>query len=221
MGKLFVIEGTDGSGKSTQVQMTWDALEKAGVAFKKLRFPRYQENSSMLLRMYLQGEFGKNPSDVNAYAASTFYAVDRYASYMTDWRQDYLDGKLIFSDRYTTSNAVHQASKLPAEETETFVRWLFDYEYGLLGLPKPSCVIFLDMPTELSLQLLQVRQGETGDIHELDHEYLAECRRRSLEICKMDGWKIVSCAEDGKIRSPEAINRDILKILSAELGVTL
>lgn len=221
MGKLFVIEGTDGSGKSTQVQMTWEALEKAGIPFKKLRFPRYQEDSSMLLRMYLRGDFGKHPSDVNAYAASTFYAVDRYASYMTDWREEYLSGKLIFSDRYTTSNAVHQASKLAADETVDFVNWLFDYEYRLLGLPKPSCVIFLDMPTELSLQLLQARQGEAGDIHELDHEYLAECRRRSLQICQMDGWKIVPCAENGQIRPPEAINRGILDILSKELGIVL
>ena len=221
MGKLIVIEGTDGSGKSTQFKQMTEHLSADGVAFKRLVFPRYSEESSALIRMYLGGQFGTKPTDVNAYAASSFYAVDRYASYKMDWGQWYEDGGLVISDRYTTSNAVHQASKLPAEETETFVRWLFDYEYGLLGLPKPSCVIFLDMPTELSLQLLQVRQGETGDIHELDHEYLAECRRRSLEICKMDGWKIVPCAEDGKIRSPEAINRDILKILSAELGVTL
>lgn len=221
MGKLFVIEGTDGSGKSTQVQMTWDALREAGVDFKALRFPRYQEDSSVPLRMYLEGRFGTHPQDVNAYAASTFYAVDRYASYMTDWREDYAAGRLIFSDRYTTSNAVHQACKLPKAQTGAFVNWLFHYEYDLLGLPKPSCVIFLDMPTQLSIGLLEARQGEAGDIHELDHEYLAECRRRALEICRMDGWHLISCVENGRLRTPEAINRDILDLVSREIGVSL
>lgn len=221
MGKLFVIEGTDGSGKSTQIQMTWDALDAAGVDFRRLRFPRYEEESSMLLRMYLEGRFGHRPEDVNAYAASTFYAVDRYASYMTQWKEEYAAGRLIFSDRYTTSNAVHQACKLPEEQTGAFVNWLFHYEYELLGLPKPSCVIFLDMPTELTLQLLAERQGETGDIHELDHDYLAKCRSRGLEICRMDGWHLVSCAENGRLRTPEEINRDVLDIISSEIGVPL
>ena len=150
---LIVLEGTDGSGKSTQAEMTCAALEQAGVDFKRLRFPRYENESSMLVRMYLRGDFGSHPSDVNAYAASTFFAVDRYASFRTDWKEDYDAGRVIFSDRYTTSNAVHQSSKLEQAELESFSRWLFHYEYDLLGLPAPTCVIFLDMPVELSFHL--------------------------------------------------------------------
>ena len=139
---LIVIEGTDGSGKSTQAQLTYEAIVAAGADVKRLTFPRYKDDSSMLVRMYLRGDFGTHPEDVNPYAASTFYAADRYASFKTDWQKDWEQGKVIFCDRYTTSNAVHQSSKLPEEQLEPFTEWLFDYEYNLLGLPAPTCVIF-------------------------------------------------------------------------------
>lgn len=215
---LFVIEGTDGSGKSTQAALTAQALTQAGVDFTRLTFPRYQEESSALLRMYLRGDFGRQPGDVNPYAASTFFAVDRYASFKTGWQRDWEAGKLIFCDRYTTSNAVHQSSKLPEGELEPFTRWLFDYEYNLLGLPAPTCVVFLDLPPEVSFQMLEKRQGESGDIHELDHGYLRECYRRALRICELEGWHRVPCAEKGVIRPPEDINRDILAMLKEELA---
>lgn len=215
---LIVLEGTDGSGKSTQAEMACRALQVEGVSFKRLRFPRYEEESSALLRMYLRGDFGSHPNDVNAYAASTFFAVDRYASYKTDWKADYEKGTPIFCDRYTTSNAVHQSSKLGREELMGFTQWLFHYEYDLLELPRPTCVIFLDMPTELSLEMLQNRQGETGDIHELDHDYLRECRQRALSLCQAYGWQRVPCAEGGRLRSPEAIHQDVMEALRRELS---
>ena len=138
MGKLIVIEGTDGSGKSTQFKLLSQRLEQEGHCFRHLVFPRYQEESSALIRMYLGGAFGSNPSDVNAYAASAFYAVDRYASYKQDWQQWYDQGGLIVSDRYTTSNAVHQASKEPEEKQGAFLKWLYEFEYDQLGLPAPD-----------------------------------------------------------------------------------
>ena len=214
---LIVIEGTDGSGKSTQAQLTCEALQAAGVDFKRLTFPRYADDSSMLVRMYLRGDFGTHPEDVNPYAASTFYAADRYASFKTDWQKDWEQERVIFCDRYTTSNAVHQSSKLPAEQLVPFTDWLFDYEYNLLGLPAPTCVIFLDMPTEVSLKMLEKRQGDTGDIHELDHDYLSRCRERALSVCEQYGWHRISCAENGNLRSIEDINRDILNIVFEEL----
>ena len=214
---LIVIEGTDGSGKSTQAQLTCEALQAAGVDFKRLTFPRYADDSSMLVRMYLRGDFGTHPEDVNPYAASTFYAADRYASFKTDWQKDWEQDRVIFCDRYTTSNAVHQSSKLPAEQLVPFTDWLFDYEYNLLGLPAPTCVIFLDMPTEVSLKMLEKRQGDTGDIHELDHAYLSRCRERALSVCEQYGWHRISCAENGNLRSIEDINRDILNIVFEEL----
>ena len=215
---LIVIEGTDGSGKSTQAQLTCEALKAAGVDFKRLTFPRYQDDSSMLVRMYLRGDFGSHPEDVNPYAASTFYAADRYASYMTDWKSDWEAQRVIFCDRYTTSNAVHQSSKLPEDQLTDFTKWLFDYEYHLLGIPAPTCVIFLDMPPEVSFRMLQKRQGESGDIHELDHEYLIRCHDRALSVCEQYGWHRVCCAENGEIRPIEDINRDIQKIVFAELA---
>ena len=214
---LIVIEGTDGSGKSTQAQLTCEALQAAGVDFKRLTFPRYADDSSMLVRMYLRGDFGTHPEDVNPYAASTFYAADRYASFKTDWQKDWEQERVIFCDRYTTSNAVHQSSKLPAEQLVPFTDWLFDYEYNLLGLPAPTCVIFLDMPTEVSLKMLEKRQGDTGDIHELDHDYLSRCRERALSVCEQYGWHRIPCAENGNLRSIEEINRDILDVVFEEL----
>ena len=185
--------------------------------FKRLTFPRYADDSSMLVRMYLRGDFGTHPEDVNPYAASTFYAADRYASFKTDWQKDWEQERVIFCDRYTTSNAVHQSSKLPAEQLVPFTDWLFDYEYNLLGLPAPTCVIFLDMPTEVSLKMLEKRQGDTGDIHELDHDYLSRCRERALSVCEQYGWHRIPCAENGNLRSIEEINRDILNVVFEEL----
>ena len=156
-GTLIVIEGTDGSGKSTQFQQLRQRLEREGISFRNVVFPRYQEESSALIRLYLSGAFGTKPGDVNPYAASSFFAVDRYASYRQDWGDWYEQGGLVLCDRYTTSNAVHQASKLSAEERDTFFRWLYEFEFGKLGLPKPDLVLYLDMPTGASVSLLRHR----------------------------------------------------------------
>ncbi|MBR5390002.1 MAG: deoxynucleoside kinase [Clostridia bacterium] len=215
---LIVLEGTDGSGKSTQSELACRALAAAGVEYKRLTFPRYQEDSSVLLRMYLRGDFGSHPGDVNAYAASTFFAVDRYASYKTDWQADYEAGRTIFCDRYTTSNAVHQSSKLEEDQLLAFSQWLFHYEYDLLGLPAPTCVLYLDMPPEISFQMLQKRQGGSGDIHELDHDYLRRCHQRASALCETYGWHRIPCAENGAIRPAEAIHADVMTALLRELG---
>ena len=174
MGKLIVIEGTDGSGKSTQFKKLTVRVTAVGIEFQKLVFPQYSEPSSALIRMYLGGEFGKNPSDVNAYAASAFYAVDRYASYKKAWGEWYDNGGLILSDRYTTSNAVHQTSKEPAEKQQAFLKWLYEFEYDKLGMPCPDLVIYLDVPTAFTEQLMRSREQQTNtkaDIHEQDLDY--------------------------------------------------
>ena len=212
-GKLIVFEGTDGSGKATQTKLLVEALEQRGRAVRKLTFPRYDQDSSMLVRMYLNGAFGTDPNDVNPYAASTFYAVDRYASYKKVWGTDYEGGGLILADRYTTSNAVHQTGKLPEEEWEGFLRWLFDFEYHKLGLPEPDLVFYLDMPTERAAELLRRREGEThttGDIHEVDTAYLAQCRRVALRAAELCGWVRISCVDGaGAIRTEEEIHEEI------------
>lgn len=212
-GRLIVLEGTDGSGKSTQFARLCRRLEQAGIPFQKLVFPQYQEESSALIRMYLAGEFGTHPSDVNGYAASAFYAVDRYASYKKVWGEWYESGGLVLADRYTTSNAVHQASKLPPEEQEDFFRWLTDFEFDKLGLPAPDLVIYLDMPTELAVQNLRRREADThttADIHEVDTDYLRLCRETARHAARVLGWQTVSCADkDGNLRTMEDISREV------------
>lgn len=208
-GKLIILEGTDASGKSTQFRKLTKRLSADGVEFRTVTFPRYEEDSSVLLRMYLGGEFGKNPNDVNAYMASTFFAVDRCASYLKDWRTYYENGGVLVFDRYTTSNAVHQASKMRREDRESFIRWLFDYEYHLLGLPAPDEVFLLDMPVEQSAKLMEHRAGKTCDIHELDLAYLQECRDTAHLAAEMYDWKKIPCTKDGNLRSIDEIHEEL------------
>ena len=218
MGKLIVLEGTDGSGKSTQFRLLSQWLEKSGKEFKHIVFPRYDQDSSALIRMYLGGQFGTSPSDVNAYAASTFYAVDRYASYKQDWGNWYEQGGLILSDRYTTSNAVHQTSKEPEAKQKEFLRWLYELEYEKLGLPRPDLVIYLDVPTAFTEQMMRSREASTGthaDIHEKDTAYLATCRKVGRAAAEFYGWTIIDCVRDGAMRSIEDIHNEICRHVAA------
>lgn len=213
MGKLIVFEGTDGSGKATQTALLCQTLTERGIPFRRLSFPRYQEESSALIRLYLGGAFGSRPGDVNAFAASTFYAVDRYASYKQDWGAYYEQGGLLIADRYTTSNAVHQTSKLPPEQRKAFLDWLFHFEYDLLELPHPTRVLYLDLPTELSEQMMRQREQEThttADVHEQDEEYLRRCRENAAFVTEYCGWTKIDCAIDGHIRSREEIHALVL-----------
>lgn len=212
-GKLIVLEGTDGSGKSTQFRRLCQRMEAEGEQFHRIVFPRYQEESSALIRLYLNGAFGTHPEDVNAYAASSFYAVDRYASYVQDWGAAYQAGEIILADRYTTSNAVHQGSKVPEGERERFFRWLYEYEYDRLGLPAPDLVCYLDMPTDCAVSLLRARETATkthADIHELDDSYLAHCRSCAREAAQVLGWQRISCVDSqGRLRTVEEIHQDV------------
>lgn len=221
MGKLIVFEGTDGSGKSTQFALLTNRLKQEGVDFRTIVFPQYAEESSALIRMYLGGEFGKRPADVNAYVASTFYAVDRYASYHKVWGQYYRDGGLIVSDRYTTSNAVHQASKEPNETRRDFFRWLYDLEYRHMELPVPDLVLYLDVPTQITEQLMRKREDCThthADIHEQNMEYLRRCRETGLQAAEYYGWTVIKCAKDGVLRSIEDIHEEIYALVGRCLG---
>lgn len=221
MGKLIVFEGTDGSGKSTQFSCLCRRLEAEGVEFRRLIFPQYDKPSSTLLKMYLQGEFGQNPSDVNPYAASTFYAMDRYASWKQVWGEYYRNGGLMLADRYTTSNAVHQASKLPPEEREAFFQWLFDFECDKLGLPRPDVVLYMDMPTERAVDMLRNREDVThtkADIHEVDVEYLKCCRQAAIQAAQYYGWTAIPCVNgEGAVRSVDELAEDIWNRISGEV----
>lgn len=220
-GKLIVFEGTDGSGKATQSRLLYERLLREGTDCRKLNFPRYGESSAALVELYLGGAFGAHPDDVNAYAASSFFAMDRYASYRQDWGAYYEAGGLLIADRYTTSNAVHQASKLPDGAREAFLDWLFDYEYRLLELPAPSLVFYLDVPTELTERMMRAREQETNtsaDIHEADAAYLRECRENARHIAARSGWERIDCARDGAMRTIEDIHEEVYARVRALLG---
>ena len=213
MGKLIVFEGTDGSGKSTQFELLAKRLEAEQIGFQRLRFPQYEEPSSALIRMYLGGAFGDDPEAVNAYAASVLYAVDRFASYKEDWGGFYEEGGIVVANRYTTSNAVHPASKLPEGERQAFLDWLFDLEYGRMGLPAPDLVLYLDLPTEVSEKMLRHREQATAtaaDIHEQDGDYLRRCRESAREIARDLGWSVIDCAAGDAPRTVEDIRREVL-----------
>ncbi len=215
-GRLTVIEGLDGSGKSTQTELLKQRLTASAIGFKQIKLPDYDSASSALVKMYLGGEFGSNPGDVNAYAASAFYAVDRVANYICRWKSDYVGGKLIIADRYTTSNACHQLQKLPRGEWDAYLAWLEDFEYNKLAIPKPDIVFFLDMPVEVSQRLMTARYGgDEGkkDIHEANTAYLKSCREAALYAADKLGWHIIPCSVDGEPRDIGDIGDELYALL--------
>ena len=217
MGKLFVIDGTDGSGKQTQFQKLQERLTKDGIKYKTVSFPNYDSPSSSLVKMYLSGEFGKNAKDVSPYIASTFYAADRYATFKTGYQEYYDNGGIILADRYTTANMVHQAGKIyDKEERRKFLDWLWDFEFNLYGLPVPSEVFFLNMPVEKCLELIKNRENKFShtqkkDIHEKDETHLRESYNEALKLVKKYNWKEIKCVKDEKVRSIDDIHGDIWK----------
>ena len=220
MGKLIVIDGLDGSGKATTADLVVNELNKNNIKAIKISFPDYNSDSSALVKMYLNGEFGKNPNDVNAYTASTFYAVDRFASYKKNWKEKYENGYVIICDRYTTSNIIHQMSKLCDSEKQDYIDWLYDLEYNKLKLPRPDKVMYLDMSPVASQKLMLGRyKGDENkkDIHENNLDYLKKCRENALLAAKMLGWNIINMSKDDIPCTIEEnfkkVYKEVLKIL--------
>ena len=214
LGKMIIIEGTDGSGKATQAEKLYSRLYSAGHSVRKVEFPNYPSQSSALIKMYLNGEFGNDPNDVNPYAASSFYAVDRYASYKQDWGGFYEQGGMIVADRYTTSNMVHQAVKIVDEQEKVkFLDWLWDLEFQKFQLPIPDMVIFLDMPPDCTRRLINERadkmQQGKQDIHERNQDYLVHCYNNYHAIADKYHWHKINCASDGQLRSIDEINEEV------------
>ncbi|MEE0912961.1 MAG: deoxynucleoside kinase [Ruminococcus sp.] len=213
--KIIVIEGLDGSGKATQTKILADKLAQKGLKVRKLEFPDYDNPSSSLVKMYLNGDFGDKPEDVNAYASSAFYAVDRVASYLQFWKKDYEDGTVILSDRYATSNIIYQMSKLDSSEYDGFIEWQNDFEYEKLGIPKPDAVIYLDVEPEVSQKLMEKRYGgdmSKMDLHEKNVKFLLDCRESALFAAEKCGWKVINCCENGDIKSIDRIAEEIEKV---------
>lgn len=213
-GTLIVLEGIDGSGKETQASLLEKKLKEKGREVMHISFPDYESPSSALVKMYLKGDFGKNPEDVNPYAASLFYAVDRFASYRMKWKDFYQKGGIIIADRYTTSNMVHQMTKYEDKKArKDFLSWLEKTEYEELELPVPDLVILLDIPLGVSENLVKerARQGGSMDIHEQHLDYLRKCHDAYLELVSLYGWKRIPCTEEGKLRTIEDIGKDVEK----------
>lgn len=215
--RLVVLEGLDGSGKSTQFERLGEYLSAKGTKLKTISFPDYEQPSSALVKMYLNGEFSKNAEDVNAYAASSFYAVDRYASYKKFWEKDYNDNAFILAARYVTSNCIYQMVKLHADKWDEYIEWLEDYEYCKMGLPRPDMVIFLDMPVEISQKLMSGRyDGDESkkDIHESNVKFLNDCRKAALYTAKKQGWNIINCSDGEKPLSIDEISKKIKELIN-------
>ena len=227
LGKIIVIEGTDSSGKETQSNLLFEELKQQGFNVKKISFPNYDSPACEPVKMYLAGEFGEDALNINPYPVSTMYAIDRYASYKKEWEEFYKTGGILITDRYTTSNMVHQASKIKDKvEKERYLEWLKDLEYEKIGIPKPNLVIFLNMPTESAIELMAERKnkitGETlKDIHEKDEEYLKKSHENACEIAKQEGWKEVLCVSLNnkikKIKTVEEIRKEVISIVEVEI----
>ena len=220
-GTLIVFEGTDGSGKATQAKLLLRSLEARGIPCREIDFPRYGNPFAEPANLYLHGALGGSPGDVNAYAASAMFAVDRFASYKEDWGRFYEEGGVVIANRYTTSNVVHQASKLPQGERQAYLDWLFDLEYGRLGLPEPDLVLYLDMPTEVAGRMLRRRERETdvrADIHERDEAYLRRCRESARETVETLGWTVIDCAAGDRPRTPEEIHAQVAAAVERYVG---
>ena len=210
--KIIVIEGLDGSGKATQTKILAEMLADKGYKVRKLEFPDYANPSSSLVKMYLGGDFGSNPNDVNAYAASSFYAVDRVASFLQFWKSDYEEGTVILSDRYATSNIIYQMSKVEDSQRDEFIEWQNDFEYNKLGIPKPDAVIYLDVEPEVSQRLMEKRYGgdmSKMDLHERNVKFLLDCRKSALYAAEKCNWKVINCCENGEIKSIDNIAEEI------------
>lgn len=219
MGKLIVIEGTDSSGKETQTKKLYERLAKEIEKVRKISFPNYESPACEPVKMYLAGDFGDSALNVNPYPVSTMFAIDRYASYKMDWESFYNAGGIIVTDRYTTSNMVHQASKIESiDEKSKYLDWLEDLEYNKMGIPKPDLVIFLNMPTEMAVKLMEARKNkitgeEKKDIHEKDTSYLKKSYDNACDIAKKYNWQEIKCVEDKRLKTIEEIGEEIYTLV--------
>lgn len=217
-GKLIALEAGDGSGKGTQTEKLYRRLTAEGCYVKKIEFPNYGSSSSALIKMYLNGEFGSDPNEVNPYIASTFYTVDRYASYKKEWEEFYKNGGIVIADRYTTANMVHQAAKIIDDiERENYINWLLHFEFTLFQLPAPDLVIFLDMPPEHSRALINGRVNKLGeeekDIHERNYEYIVQSYHNACKIAVRYKWRRINCVVGGRLKDIEEIHEEIYRVV--------
>lgn len=222
MAKLIILEGLDGCGKTTQTQLLEAGFQQKKIDYKRIKLPDYDSPSSTLVRMYLNGDFGRDAGSVNAYAAGAFYAVDRFASYQLNWKADYETKAVILADRYATSNSIYQMEKLPQSQWNAYLDWSADFEYEKMGIPKPDLVLYLDMPVEISQKLMTARYGGNEakkDVHECNTAFLERCRKAALYAAQRQNWRVITCAENNAPRTIEAIHQEIELQIKEELNL--
>ncbi len=208
MGKLIVFDGLDGSGKETQSKILEESLKKKDLKVKRVEYPNYGSLSSSLVRLYLDGFIDEDPFCVNAYATSSFYASDHHITFVKEWNKEYENDYIIIADRYVSSNIIHQMAKLEKREWDSFLSWLYDYEFKKLNLPKEDILIYLDVDIKISSKLIEKRNSKK-DIHEKNLFYLEKCRDAAFFAAKKLNWKIVRCCENGKMVKKEEIAKKV------------
>lgn len=229
MKKIFVIEGTDGSGKQTQTELTYTKLKKDNIPVFRTSFPNYESKSSEPVKMYLNGELSTNANDIKEKPASVLYAVDRFITYTTMIKPYYEDDStLILLDRYVSSNLLHQGAKIiarnePYENLDEYQKWLYNLEFEDIGIPKPSKVFFLYLPAKEAIKAMDTRKNkitheDKKDIHESDNSHIFNAAKSGYYLANKLGWNIINCLDsNGDRRSPEDINEEIYSILKSEL----
>ncbi|MDP3793993.1 MAG: thymidylate kinase [Candidatus Uhrbacteria bacterium] len=221
MSSFIVIDGTDGSGKGTQTKKLVERLQAEGRPVKLFDFPRYGNPSAYFVEKYLRGEYG-NATDVGAYRASLFYALDRYdASF--DIRRELDAGTIVISNRYVSASKGHQMGKITdPEQRLSFLRWLNELEYKICGIPKPDMTVLLHVPAEIGYELVAKKDergyldGKKRDIHEADPEHLRAAETAYLELPKIDReerWTILECTENGQLLSINEIHERLWKVV--------
>jgi len=226
-GKFIVLEGIDGSGKSTQAKLLAKTLKEEGYKVSFIDFPQHGQKSAGLVDEYLTGKYGKKAKEVSPYQASVFYACDRYdASFkIRNWIKK---GFIVIADRYIGSNVGHQGGKIEnVKERRKYLRWLYDFEYGIFKIPKPDINFILKIKSGIAQKLskkifdkekLIKKKGYLGhkkDIHEKDLSHLENAEKAYLFAAKEfpKDFKVIECFEKKRLLSPEVIHKKILKIV--------
>ncbi len=208
-GRLIVLDGIDGSGKSTQLKMLDDELKFIGYKTEVIHFPQHGSRSAAMVDDYLAGKFGS----VNPYAASAFYAVDRFEAgpRIEAWLKE---GKVVLSDRYVTANAAHQGGKIVDHfERLKFFKWLDNLEYTVFGIPKPDLNIILNVPAEAAIQLLKLRAEDAHHVdkmHEPNKQHLVNSYNAFVEISRLfPNTKLIECVQNNELLPPEQIHNKV------------
>ena len=221
----IVIEGIDGAGKETQTRLLKEYLKSIGKNVITQSFPNYGTDGCKPVQMYLDGKLSKTADEINAYQSSVLFAVDRFCT-MTQLIKEINKDSVVVFDRYVSSNMLHQGGKIHNDEDlEKYLKWLENFEFNIMKIPKPDKIFFLSVPPEISMELIKQRQGLKSqtekDIQESDENHLKNAYNTGIKISKMFGWEIIDCVDKEKkaMRTKEDISKEIQQKVNAILNI--